>query len=157
MKAKTAIRIDDIYLHLEYALEVGLVVEPDRKLPYEAGFSVPVVYSRACHMRHIEWNGPDRSQDRAGREWDVLMLSAIALRCNENEAGQAETGILSVPPGGSLPERDDLRIAWLLDEMDNPVVLVMLATETVCGIDFSSQFLLMSAPTTTPSNDQEAS
>ena len=135
MKTKTAIRNDDTFLHLNDALTAGLVIEPDSKLEYEAGFRVPVVYSRACHKRHIEWNSPDRSQDRTGREWDVLMLSAIALRCNANDAGQADTGIISVPPGGTSPERDDLRVVWLGDEMDDPVVLVMLATETVHGIN----------------------
>ena len=138
MTTRPMIRNDDTYLQLSDALTAGLVVWANEKLQAEAGFRLPVVYSPACHARHIAWKSPVRSQDETGREWDVLMLSAFALHHNLNDVGQAETGIESVPPGGELPERGDLRVVWLGDEDDDPVVLIMLATETVRSINQSA-------------------
>ena len=138
MFIKPTLRNDDVYLQLSHALNAGVVFPSNPQLQYEAGFRLPVVYSPACHARHIEWKSPDRSQDETGREWDVLMLSAMAIRLGANDAGQAETGIYSVPPGQAAPVRGDLRVVWLGDEDDDPVVLIMLATETVRGINLAA-------------------
>lgn len=135
MQKPTPITHDHFELYVNDALKAGLIVKANRKLQEQAGYRLSVFYTKACHARHVEWLSPDTSQDVVGRAWDVLMLSAFALRLNANEAGQAATGIDSVPPGGRTPERDDLRVVWLGDERDDPVVLIMLATETVCGIN----------------------
>lgn len=145
MTTRPMIRNDDTYLQLSDALTAGLVVWANEKLQVEAGFRLPVVYSPACHARHIAWKSPVRSQDETGREWDVLMLSAMALHYNINDVGQAEIDIESVPPGRQLPERGELRVVWLGDEDDDPVVLIMLPIETVrdinqaAGLSCSSQ------------------
>ena len=139
MTTHPTIRNDDTYLHLSIALNARLVVPSNPKLQEQAGYRVPVVYSHACFARHIDWKSPDRSQDETGRAWDVLVLSAIALRYGFNAAGQAETEIESAPPGGESPERGYLRVAWLGDESDNPVVLIMLATETVRDINQAAE------------------
>lgn len=135
MKSPTPITHDHFQLDVKAALKAGLIVRANQKLLEQAGYRVRVMYSATCHARHVEWLSPDTSQDEVGRAWDVLGLAAFALRLNANEAGQATTGIESVPPGGKTPQRDDLRVAWLGDEHDDPVVLIMLATETVRGIN----------------------
>lgn len=135
MKSKTPFFKDDLYLNLRDSLLNGSVVMASDELCEQAGFRVDVVYSKACFERHVRWPGEPIFQDETGRAWDVLMLSAIALHSNVNEAGQATTGIISVPPHGDQPEHDELRVSWLGDEDDEPVVLVMLAMETVRGIN----------------------
>ena len=126
---------DDTHINLRDAINTGVVIEADEELQMQAGFRAEVVYSKACHQRHIEWNSADTSQDEVGRAWDVLNLAAVALHRSANAHGQALTGIDSVPPGQQTAVRDNLRVAWLGDEWDEPVVLVMLATESVRGIN----------------------
>ena len=133
-----------------------MVVEAVEELQTQAGFRAEVVYSKACHQRHIEWTSADTSQDELGRAWDVLILAALALHRSANAYGQALTEIDSVPPGQQTAMRDNLRVAWLGDEWDEPVVLIMLATESVLGINAASQLPSSIAPTsTTTFNFQE--
>ena len=126
---------DDTYISLRDAINTGVVIEVDEELQAQAGFRAEVVYSKACYQRHIEWTSPDTSQDEVGRAWDVLNLAAFALRMSAYTHGPALTGIDSVPPGQQTAVRDNLRVAWLGDEWDEPVVLIMLATESVRGIN----------------------
>ena len=130
---------DDTYISLRDAINTGVVIEADEELQAQAGFRLEVVYSTACHQRHIEWTSADTSQDEIGRAGDVLNLAALALHRSLNAHGQALTGIYSVPPGQQTVVFDNLRVAWLGDEWDEPVVLIMLATESVRGINAASQ------------------
>jgi len=146
---------DDTYISLRDAINTGVVIEADEELQMQAGFRLEVVYSKACHQRHIEWTSADTSQDEIGRAWDVLNLAALALHRSANAYGQALTGIYSVPPGQQTAVRDNLRVAWLGDEWDEPVVLIMLATESVRGINAASRLPRSCAPTSTTFNQQE--
>ena len=130
---------DDTYLLAETALHRGLIVMADPQLAREVGFRVRVAYSRACFQRHVEWVSRAGCQDASGRAWDVLMLSAIALRTTANACGVASTDIHSVPPGGDEPARGALHVAWLGDERDEPIVLVMLAHERVRPLNRASR------------------
>ena len=134
-QAQQASVCDDMHLNLRAAINAGTVIEVDETLQFQAGFRVDVVYSKACHQRHIAWTSTDTLQDEVGRAWDVLNLAAFALHRNVNAYGQAMTGICSVPPGQQMAVRDNLRVAWLGDEWDEPVVLIMLSTESVRGIN----------------------
>lgn len=135
MNTKTPIIEDDICLSLQRAVSAGLVVPANDDLAYDAGFRLTVAYSKACFDRHVQWTAPATFQDETGRAWDVLMLSALALHTNVNDHGQAHTAIESVPPGGQTPERDELRVVWLGDEDDEPVVLIILEHERVRSIN----------------------
>ena len=135
MNSKTKLFNDDRFLNLNEAKKSGAVVMANDALSSKVGFRIDVVYSSACFERHVQWLVGSPCQNQTGREWDVLMLSALALHMNVNEAGQANTKIESVPPGGESPQHDELRVSWLGDEDDEPVVLVMLIHETVSGIN----------------------
>lgn len=146
---------DDTYISLRDAINTGVVIEADEELQAQAGFRAEVVYSKACHQRHIEWTSADTSQDEVGRAWDVLNLAALALHRSANAHGQALTGIDSVPPGQQIAVRGNLRVAWLGDEWDEPVVLIMLATESVLDINAASQLPSNSTSTSTTCKYEE--
>ena len=131
---------DQNWLELNAGLETGDVVDADEKLTYDAGFRATVVYSRNCYERHVEWNkGGCIWQSETGRAWDVLMLSAIALRFCRSDFGQAISGIDSVPPGKQVAKNDSIKVAWLGDEYDEPVILIMREDESVRAINDSIQ------------------
>lgn len=131
---------DQNWLELNAGLNTGQVVEADESLTHDAGIRATVVYSRNCYERHVEWNkGGCIWQSETGRAWDVLMLSAIALSISHSEYGQAISGIESVPPGKQVAETASIKVAWLGDEYDEPVILIMREDESVRAINDSIQ------------------
>jgi hypothetical protein len=63
----------------EQALADGELVAADPKLAAEAGFKVPVAYSRAVYADCIEWKRGG-AQDETGRAWDVLYMAGLFAR-----------------------------------------------------------------------------
>jgi hypothetical protein len=66
-------------------LRDGALVEADEVLAEDAGFRFPVAYTAAVVADCIAWTDEDEARQRAGqseggREWDVLLIAALAIR-----------------------------------------------------------------------------
>lgn len=67
------------------ALADGTLVALDEKLSREAGIRIPVAVTRRVWAECIEWADADDThtrayQDQAGRLWDVVWMTAHAMR-----------------------------------------------------------------------------
>ena len=125
---------DSHVVPLRAAILHGQIVQADRKIVEQAGLkTVPVAISKACYFRHVAWCG-DSSQDVTGRLWDVLMLVRAAILNGLDDLNRAVFAIESVPQGKSSPITGLLKVAYVSDENDEPLLLVTNANESVSGL-----------------------
>lgn len=77
-------------------VESGALVEAG-DMAAEAGFNSPVLLTRAAWERYVSWTEEDgratgHLQDQAGRLWDVLWMSRLAIR-SAGRIGRAQLRI----------------------------------------------------------------
>jgi hypothetical protein len=110
----------------------GGLVEADPDLAKNAGFRCPVAHTAAVVEDCITWTDADEArknacQDQTGREWDVLFMASLAIRCASRGADRARFTVTRVPRdgGGHLP-RPVILIAHIGgDDVGEPCITIM--------------------------------
>lgn len=84
---------------VEQAVADGLFTETPTSLRREAGYRVPVVFSRDAWDYAVTWDDDDdRLQDETGRLWDVLwMCKRAAMRAAHDPGERFAFRVYAVP------------------------------------------------------------
>ncbi|CAM8668309.1 hypothetical protein MCEMIEM13_02462 [Comamonadaceae bacterium] len=96
----------------------------------EAGFTVPVAMTSAAWADCVEWGDMDSHrqthQDEAGRLWDVLLMSCLAVRRAQGDTVAVQ--FYRVPRGGKsrMPRKTTLHIHIGPGDAAEPVITLML-------------------------------
>lgn len=82
-----------------HAVADGLSVRAPEHTSMEAGYNIPVVFTRDAWEHVVAWPaGTGRSQDEEGRLWDVLNMMRAAAKSALRNPGEKNTfRLLSVP------------------------------------------------------------
>lgn len=122
METSESVSLEDLFgepIHVHTRAELiedGDLIEASPRLVREAGILFPVCYSRRAYTGAIEWTEVDErrrpgyGQSTAGREWDVLYIAALAMRCSKRRNDGASTVpfqvyAVSAEAGKAVPHR----------------------------------------------------
>lgn len=128
--------IIDSYSRVD-ALADGTLVSADPKLLKEVGIKFSLAYTRAVAEDCVEWTAEDEEntngcQDRAGREWDVLYMTAHAMRCSATPSRRLGVELFRVPRDGGRDCQAAL-VSLILtigpDDEGNPCLTLLMPDE----------------------------
>ncbi len=118
----------------EQALQDGTLVAADLEMARDAGFRIPVAYTRAVYLDCVEWGTlddeqhPGAVQDQNGRAWDVLWMAAQACR-RGRDGENAKVRLLVVSRQTGRAGNVDLFVNVGPDDTGSPVVTIMTAQD----------------------------
>ncbi len=131
----TAEDLIDAYTRADMIADGGLV-EPPAKDAAEAGFRIPLAFTRAAWLDAVAWTDEDSKrqtyQDESGRLWDVLNLAKLALRAlTARRVDAVVFEVYRVPRGGRarMPKKTRLKLHLGPGDENEPVITIMLPEE----------------------------
>lgn len=81
----------------EEAVEDGLLLHFSPATALEAGYTLPVLLTRAAYAAAVQWTRGENWQSEDARFWDVLTVIRAAARAALNDGSPRETYVLRVP------------------------------------------------------------
>lgn len=135
VRSRPTLDVIDPYSRAE-AVDDGVLVPVDDELAREAGFSVPLALTAAVYEDCVAWSDEDNErkgtyQDEAGRLWDVLTMTRLAVRRSGGRGRRCVVELYRVPRGGRgrLPRRTRLVAEIGPGDAGEPVMTVMRPDE----------------------------
>ena len=90
------------------AIDDGVLIDAG-SMAKEAGYRWPVALTAAAWSDCVAWTNADSEvqghQDQSGRLWDVLFMSAYAIRTYGGGGDRLNFSLYRVPRNGSRPSR----------------------------------------------------
>ena len=81
----------------EEAVEDGLLLHFSPATALEAGYTLPVLLTRAAYAAAVQWTRGENWQSEDARFWDVLTVIRAAARAALHDGSPRETYVLRVP------------------------------------------------------------
>lgn len=127
------------------AIADGVLIEPDKKVVAESAIAWPLAMTAAAYADTVTWTPEDEKrkpygtgQDETGRLWDVLTMTAYAMRAHARNHGPNVRGgtrlvvtLVRIPRDGRgvTPRRTQLHAVIGPDDNGQPCVTIMLPEE----------------------------
>ncbi len=111
------------------ALADGVLVDVS-EAAREAGFSYPAAVTRAVYEKCIRLPEDVHAQDEAGRLWDVVHMTAVAVRQADTRTNEVAVKLhVRNSNRRGTPPLVTLKAHFGLDDRENPVITIMMPDE----------------------------